>query len=332
MAPRLVPETVKAIECALLNTDDDKYAIATAFDVSYETVRYIARKLKTDRTIGVNLRGKAGRSSVITPDIEQAVKEVIYTSNDLYQDEVADFIYDEFDIKLSQSAISKLLKKLNITHKKLEYVAAQRNQLLIDNWYIESANFTADQLIFVDESASNERTGDRKYGWAPIGIPAKKKKWLKRSEKWSILPAYTVKGYISAITLQGSITAEVFENWIATDVLPLCNPWPYEKSVLIMDNCRIHRKQQLQAMCDEKGVLLRFLPPYCPFLNPIEESFSDLKKWLHRHCNSHRSTIAEFEDMLHMGIDEVGRYNSPRAVKNAHSHFRHAGYQGAEEE
>lgn len=29
-----------------------------------------------------------------------------------------------------------------------------------------------DQLVFVDESAANERTGDRKYGWAPVGAVA----------------------------------------------------------------------------------------------------------------------------------------------------------------
>jgi hypothetical protein len=26
-----------------------------------------------------------------------------------------------------------------------------------------------DQLIFLDELAANERTGDRRYGWSPIG-------------------------------------------------------------------------------------------------------------------------------------------------------------------
>ncbi|RFU31610.1 hypothetical protein B7463_g4748, partial [Scytalidium lignicola] len=46
-------------------------------------------------------------------------------------------------------------------------VAAQPSQPLVDDWVIESANWTADQLVFVDESASNERTGDRKYGWVP---------------------------------------------------------------------------------------------------------------------------------------------------------------------
>ena len=32
--------------------------------------------------------------------------------------------------------------------------------------------WTPEQMIFVDESAANERTMDRKFGWSPIGTPA----------------------------------------------------------------------------------------------------------------------------------------------------------------
>ena len=51
--------------------------------------------------------------------------------------------------------------------------------------------------MFCDEFACNERTGDRKYGWAPIGTIADSVETLKYSEKWSILPLYTVDGYIA---------------------------------------------------------------------------------------------------------------------------------------
>ena len=43
------------------------------------------------------------------------------------------------------------------------------------------------------------------------------------------------------------------------------NPYPQNKSVLILDNCAIHKSA---------GCLLIFLPPYFPDLNPIEENFS----------------------------------------------------------
>ena len=49
-----------------------------------------------------------------------------------------------------------------------------------------------EQLVFVDESAANDRTGDRKYGWAPVGTVAEVSEPFIYSEKWSILPMFTV--------------------------------------------------------------------------------------------------------------------------------------------
>jgi len=69
------------------------------------------------------------------------------------------------------------------------------------------------------------------------------------------------------------------------------NPYPQNKSVLILDNCTIHQstvpheviEAQGKFICFTDSVLslkyiagsmLIFLPPYSPYLNPIEESFS----------------------------------------------------------
>ena len=48
--------------------------------------------------------------------------------------------------------------------------AAQQNPMLRQLWIDKMGNWTAEQLIFIDESAANERTADRKYGWAPVGV------------------------------------------------------------------------------------------------------------------------------------------------------------------
>lgn len=70
------------------------------------------------------------------------------------------------------------------------------------------------------------------------------------------------------------------------------NPFPDKHSVLIMDNCRIHHTDALQNVLNDAcewtviqptfisfsdtfiDIMLIYLPPYSPDLNPIEESFS----------------------------------------------------------
>jgi transposase len=43
-----------------------------------------------------------------------------------------------------------------------------------------------------------------------------------------------------------------------------------------MDNASIHRTRALQELCISRNIRMIYLPPYSPFLNPIENLFS---KW-----------------------------------------------------
>ena len=86
---------------------------------------------------------------------------------------------------------------------------------------------------------------DRKYGWAPIGMPSVESRSARRSERWSMLPAYTLDGYIAWDVRHGSYTTATFNDFIKNQVLPLCTLYPGPRSILIMDNAQIHRSQVL---------------------------------------------------------------------------------------
>lgn len=111
-------------------------------------------------------------------------------------------------------------------------------------------------MIFLDESAACERTGDRKYGWAPKGEPASVHSLFKRSKRWSILPAYTVEGYIAFTVHHGSIITEIFNQFVAEEVLPQCTPYADgdPRSIIIIDNATIHMSQELEDLCEGAGV------------------------------------------------------------------------------
>src|SRR5437667_12209703 len=94
--------------------------------------------------------------------------------------------------------------------------------------------------MFIDESAANERTLDRKYGWSRIGTQCVVTEELKKSKKWSIVPVYTQDGYIAWDILHGSYTIELFDQFIDTLVLPHTNRFHGPNSVLTMDNAKIH--------------------------------------------------------------------------------------------
>jgi len=121
--------------------------------------------------------------------------------------------------------------------------AAQRNQELRNLWRAVLGTYSADQLVFLDESAANERTGDRKYGWAPPGSIAIDVKPIKRTERWSILPAYSVDGYLTWKIVKGSFTKELFNDFVVDDLLPVTHAFPGPRSVIVVDNAQIHRNE-----------------------------------------------------------------------------------------
>ena len=52
--------------------------------------------------------------------------------------------------------------------------------------------------------------------------------------------------------------------------------------MLVIDNASCHRSDQVDELCAEVGVILVYLPPYSPDLNPIEELFAELKAFIRR--------------------------------------------------
>ena len=113
--------------------------------------------------------------------------------------------------------------------------------MLIVGWSNKQQQWNVRQLVFIDESALNERIGDHCYGWGPIGLPVRVKRWLKKLERWSVLLAYTLSGYKRPLMFKGAITAEIFKHWLNINLLPLIDRPKGMQLIIIIDNCRIHK-------------------------------------------------------------------------------------------
>ena len=123
---------------------------------------------------------------------------------------------------------------------KLAKEAKERDQVLRERWIAKLSKWRADQLTFIDESGFNSKLGERKRGWGPKGKPVVFKVNTQRGENLSLLPAFTIHGYMTCNIYRGAVNAEMFEEFIEYDVLPHCNPYPGPKSIIIMDNAGIH--------------------------------------------------------------------------------------------
>jgi transposase len=64
--------------------------------------------------------------------------------------------------------------------------------------------------------------------------------------------------------------------------MPVMGRFPGPNSILVLDNAPVHHGGRIAEICDNADVLLVYLPPYSPDMNPIEKVFSVLKNRLKR--------------------------------------------------
>ena len=81
------------------------------------------------------------------------------------------------------------------------------------------STYTAEQMVVVDETSKDGKTLIRKYGRATRGHDPVYNVSLNRGIRYSALPALTVKGYIAARAVEGSIDGGEFYDCIANDVV-----------------------------------------------------------------------------------------------------------------
>lgn len=73
------------------------------------------------------------------------------------------------------------------------------------------------------------------------------------------------------------MTGGFFERWFEGILLPV---FPKD-AVIVMNNASFHRKKQLDEIAGNNNITLIFLQPYSPELNPIENVWANMKKFLH---------------------------------------------------
>ena len=283
--------------------------ISTIYRIQESLIRYEARYPPQTVTMGA--------TRALTKYEEDALLNWLRREPFSQQQEMVQFFWEEFDLEVSQSTVSRTLSRRGWSRGVAYRLSNRADAELVQWWEIHMAQLVAEQLVFVDESSFNRQTGWRLYTYRPIGEDARYQASRDRGPSYSILPAYTIEGYIACGVKQGYYNRDEFLEFISSQVLPQMNPFPGYRSVLVMDNASIHVHEIVVELCETYGVRLLYLPPYSPRYNPIELTFSVLKSWIRR--NFGRLFIAfrnDFEAFLRFALQHS------RCDQHARAHFK----------
>ena len=114
-----------------------------------------------------------GRPRAIQGAALQTVADFLSDFPTAYRDEICDLLADEHGLFLDVTTVGKWLKHMKTTHKRVSKINIRRDEDLVNEFLATMTRFSAEQIVALDESAANERTSDRKYGWAPRGQPCR---------------------------------------------------------------------------------------------------------------------------------------------------------------
>ena len=147
----------------------------------------------------------------------------------------------------------------------------------------EIAEIPPEQIAYMDETGIDTYLY-REYGYAPRGQKIKAAISGRKYKRVGIVAARMGQKIISPLAYSGTMDSSLFDFWFENQLLPALP----SGAVVVMDNASFHRKAQLICAAQKYGFRLIFLPPYSPVLNPIENFWAWLKRYL-------RSFLAFFQ-------------------------------------
>ena len=228
-------------------------------------------------------------------DFEQlTVLQSFLNKPGIYLREVQEELYDATGKWASCATICRTAKRIGLTRQKMKRVAIGRSHVLRGQYMADIDVFDNSMLVFVNGSGFDRRNLIRQfgYGYGLRGITPVTHQLLVYGQRISATGVLTTRGIEDFYLVEGSFNGDIFLNFVQRCLLSVMLPFDGDnpRSVLVMDNAAIHHVEAVIDLLTAAGILIRFLPPYSPDLNPIEEAFSKVKAYIKDNEIAYQST------------------------------------------
>jgi transposase len=143
------------------------------------------------------------------------------------------------------------------------------------DWTAAQPSLDPSRLVFLGETWATTNMA-RRYGRAPRGERALDAVPHGRWRTTTVVAALRADGVTAPLVLEGAINGRSFLAYVEQFLAPALRPG----DVLVLDNLGSHKVAGVREAVEAAGATLRYLPPYSPDLNPIEQVFAKLKALL----------------------------------------------------
>lgn len=148
-------------------------------------------------------------------------------------------------------------------------------------------------MVYVDESGMDQRDAYG-YGYSPQGERLHAWKSGNRGTRVNMIAAYCNHELFAPFTIEGACNRDVFETWLETCLLPTLQPG----QKVVLDNASFHKGGRIEALVQQAGCEVWYLPAYSPDLNKIEHCWSWLKSRIRKQLDKFESLRDAMEHVL----------------------------------
>ena len=94
----------------------------------------------------------------------------------------------------------------------------------------------------------------------------------------TFIGALRSRGLTAPAVIDGAVNGDIFLAYVCQVLVPTLKPG----DIVILDNLSSHKIAGIREAIEATGAELRYLPPYSPDFNPIEQLFAKLKALLRK--------------------------------------------------
>ena len=151
-------------------------------------------------------------------------------------------------------------------------MAAAREQ-----WRAEQGSLDAEHIVFIDETGTSTKMA-RTHGRCPRGERLRAKVPHGHWKTTTFLAGLRVGALTAPCVVDGPMDGDTFLAYVEQMLAPTLKPG----DIVVMDNLAAHKVDGVREAIEAMGAQLRYLPPYSPDFNPIEQAFAKLKTLLRK--------------------------------------------------
>ena len=226
--------------------------------------------------------GKPGRKKKKHPETVRKIKDIISEDQSLTQKGIQTKMLEFYQENVGTSAVCRLLKEGGLKrkglNKKASVINTESHQEKMRQYACSFIRFRTREIIFLDETGFNLHSSVN-YGYAEVGVSPVTYVPASKGKNLSACCMMSTNGIIHYKIIDGGFNGNYFfeflQDAIQSGVLK-------RNMILVMDNATIHKTVAVKEFLSRSGVVINYLPPYSPDLNPIENYFSALKSRVFR--------------------------------------------------